>query len=226
LDNLLSEETETKPQGRVARKQQRKREALVEAGYKVMSERGIDSATMQEIAELADVGAGTVYSYFKSKDDLAIAVMERLMHDLALRIEAVTNTFTDPAQVYAFGVRCVIEAATTDMRWKQLLYRSEVIADAMHRRMGPFAIRDLENATKAGRFKVKDASLTFKMAAHAIVGSCLAINHDEFLPDAIEEIVVRTLCMTGIGEAEAIDLATRERPPLPIEGSVSNRKKK
>jgi AcrR family transcriptional regulator len=226
LDNLLSEDTETKPQGRVARKQQRKREALVEAGYKVMSERGIDSATMQEIAELADVGAGTVYSYFKSKDDLAIAVMERLMHDLALRIEAVTNTFTDPAQVYAFGVRCVIEAATTDMRWKQLLYRSEVIADAMHRRMGPFAIRDLENATKAGRFKVKDASLTFKMAAHAIVGSCLAINHDEFPPNAIEEIVVRTLCMTGIGEAEAIDLATRERPPLPIEGSVSNRKKK
>jgi AcrR family transcriptional regulator len=223
---LLSEVTKTEPQGRVARKQQRKREALVEAGYKVMSERGIDSATMQEIAELADVGAGTVYSYFKSKDDLAIAVMERLMHDLALRIEAVTNTFTDPAQVYAFGVRCVIEAATTDIRWKQLLYRSEVIADAMHRRMGPFAIRDLENATKAGRFKVKNASLTFKMAAHAIVGSCLAIAHDEYPPNAIEEIVVRTLCMTGIGEAEAIDLATRERPPLPIEGSVSNRKKK
>jgi AcrR family transcriptional regulator len=223
---LLSEEVETKPQGRVARKQQRKREALVAAGYKVMSERGIDSATMQEIAELADVGAGTVYSYFKSKDDLAIAVMERLMHDLALRIEAVTNSFTDPAQVYAFGVRCVIEAATNDFRWKQLLYRSEVIADAMHRRMGPFAIRDLENATKAGRFKVKDASLTFKMAAHAIVGACLAIAHDEFPPDAIEEIVVRTLCMTGIGEAEAVDLARRERPPLPIEGSVSNRKKK
>jgi AcrR family transcriptional regulator len=223
---LLSEDIETKPQGRVARKQQRKREALVEAGYKVMSERGIDSATMQEIAELADVGAGTVYSYFKSKDDLAIAVLERLMHDLALRIEAVTDNFSDPAQVYAFGIRTVIETATTDRRWKQLLYRSEVIADAMHRRMGPFAIRDLENATKAGRFKVKDASLTFKMATHAIVGSCLAINHDEFPPSAIEEIVVRTLCMTGIGEAEAIELATRERPPLPIEGSVSNRKKK
>jgi AcrR family transcriptional regulator len=222
--NLLSEEVETKPQGRVARKQQRKREALVEAGYKVMSERGIDSATMQEIAELADVGAGTVYSYFKSKDDLAIAVMERLMHDLALRIEAVTNTFTDPAQVYAFGVRAVVEAATNDMRWKQLLYRSEVIADAMHRRMGPFAIRDLEKATKAGRFKVKDASLNFKMAAHAIVGACLAITNEEFPPQSVEDIVVSVLCMTGIGEAEAIELANRERPPLPTEGSITNRK--
>jgi AcrR family transcriptional regulator len=214
------------PIGRVARSQARKREALVQAGYKVMSKKGIDQATMQEIAELADVGAGTVYSYFKSKDDLAIAVMERLMYDLALRIETVTNTFTDPAQVYAFGVRAVIEAATTDIRWKQLLYRSEVIADAMHRRMGPFAIRDLEKATKAGRFKVANASLTFKMASHAIVGACLAITHGDFQPDAVEDIVVRVLCMTGIGEAEAIELANRERPPLPLEGSIFNRKTK
>jgi AcrR family transcriptional regulator len=214
------------PKGRVARSQERKREALVQAGYKVMSKKGIDQATMQEIADLADVGAGTVYSYFKSKDDLAIAVMERLMYDLALRIEAVTNTFTDPAQVYAFGIRTVIEAATTDIRWKQLLYRSEVIADAMHRRMGPFAIRDLENATMAGRFKVKDASLTFKMAAHAIVGSCLSITQGDFLPEAVEDVVVCVLCMTGIGEAEAIELANRKRPPLPLEGSITNRKVK
>lgn len=214
------------PKGRVARSQERKREALVQAGYKVMSKKGIDQATMQEIAELADVGAGTVYSYFKSKDDLAIAVMERLMHDLALRIESVTNVFTDPAQVYAFGVRMVVEAATSDMRWKQLLYRSEVIAEAMHRQMGPFAIRDLEKATKAGRFKVKDASLTFKMAAHAIVGACLSITQGGFSAAAAEEIVVRILCMTGIGEAEAIDLANRERPPLPLEGSISTRKLK
>jgi AcrR family transcriptional regulator len=215
---------EARPKGRVARSQERKREALVAAGYKVMSKKGIDQATMQEIADLADVGAGTVYSYFKSKDELAIAVMERLMYDLALRIEAVTNSFADPAQVYAFGVRAVVEAATNDIRWSQLLYRSEVIADAMHRRMGPFAIRDLEKATKAGRFRVKDASLTFKMAAHAIVGACLSITKGDFSASAVEEIIVRILCMTGIGEAEAIELASRERPPLPLEGSIANRK--
>jgi AcrR family transcriptional regulator len=222
---LASAKTDSSPpKGRVARSQERKREALVLAGYKVMSKKGIDQATMQEIAELADVGAGTVYSYFKSKDDLAIAVMERLMYDLALRIEAVTNTFTDPAQVYAFGVRTVIEAATNDIRWKQLLYRSEVIADAMHRRMGPFAVRDLEKATKAGRFKVTNASLTFKMAAHAIVGACLAISHGDFPLETVEDIVVLVLCMTGIGEAEAMELAKRERPPLPLEGSIPKRK--
>ena len=105
-----------------------------------------------KIAERADVGAGTVYNYFKSKDDLAIAVLETLMHDLAVRIEQVTNTFADPAQVYAFGIRSVLDTATSDVRWAQMLNRSEVIADAMFRVIGPFAIRDLRLASQAGRF--------------------------------------------------------------------------
>ncbi|MGB8818762.1 MAG: TetR/AcrR family transcriptional regulator [Rhizobiaceae bacterium] len=211
------QEQNSLPKGRVALRQERNREALVQAGYTVISEKGIDSATMQEIAQLADVGAGTVYSYFKSKDELAISVMERVMHNLALRIEQVTNTFSDPAQVYAFGVRTVMDHATGDMRWKQLLNRPEVIADAMFRCLGPFAIRDLETATRAGRFKVADAALTWKMATFAIVGVSIAVTQDQMSQSLIRETVVRLLCMTGIGEAEAIELAARARPALPAE---------
>ena len=209
--------TSAKAVGRVAKRQHRNRQALLDAGYQVMSEKGIDAATMQEIANRADVGSGTIYSYFASKDDLAIAVMEEVMHNLAVRIEEVTNTFEDPAQVYAFGVRTVMEAATGDLRWKQLLNRPDVISDAMFRCMGPFAIRDLENATKAGRFKVADAKLTFKMATYAMIGVSLAVTRSEITHPVIHETVIRLLCMTGIGEAQAIDLANRPRPALRAE---------
>ena len=140
------------PKGRVAQRQARNRGALIEAGYRVMSQKGVDAATMQEIAELADVGAGTVNSYFRSKEELAGCVMERVMRNLALRIESVTDTFADPAQVCAFGARCVREAAT------------------------------------------------------GALGACV-----------IDETVVRLLCMTGVGEAEARELANRPRPALPPE---------
>ena len=203
--------------GRVALRQERNREALVRAGYIVMSEKGIDAATMQEIAELADVGAGTVYSYFKSKDELAVSVIEWVMHDLALRIEQVTNTFSDPAQVYAYGVRTVIEAATADLRWRQLLNRPEVIAEAMFRCHGPFAIRDLENAARAGRFTLSDARLTFKLACYAMVGISLAIAQGEMPTSMIEPAVVRLLCMAGLSEEDALALARRPRPSLPPE---------
>jgi AcrR family transcriptional regulator len=202
------------PKGRVARRREKNREALLRAAAVVMSERGVDGATMLEIAERADVGAGTVYTYFKSKDELAIAVLEEMMHSLALRIEETTKGFTDPAQVYAFGVRTVLETATADVRWKQLLSRSEVIADALFRRMGPFAIRDLRRASDAGRFQISNPELIWRMTTHAIVGISLAITTGAVSQAATDQIVVRLLCMTGIGADAALELAMRPRPAL------------
>lgn len=201
-------------EGRVARRQTRNRIALLEAGEEVMSEKGIDAATMQEIAERADVGAGTVYNYFKSKDDLAVAVLENIMERLAERIEDVTDTFSDSAQVYAFGIRKVIETATGDVRWKQLLHRSEVMADALYRRMGPYPMRDMHLATEAGRFNVSDPALVWRLTSHAIVGFALDITKSGLPSSSIDEAVIRLLCMTGIPIEDATELAARPCPPL------------
>lgn len=202
------------PLGRVARRRQKSREALLRAASVVMSEKGLDGATMLEIAELADVGAGTIYNYFRSKDELAIAVLEEMMHSLALRIEDTTEGFADPAQVYAFGLRTVLRTATTDVRWKQLLSRSEVIADALFRRMGPFAIRDLRRASDAGRFDIADAELVWQLTTHAIVGVSLAMTSGALPMTATDQVIVRLLCMTGIGAEAATELAMRPNPAL------------
>jgi len=199
---------------RTDRRKRRNRQALIEAGYKVMAQKGIDAATMSEIADLADVGAGTVYNYFASKDELAMCVIEQAMDRLAQRIEAVTNSFTDPAQVYAFGIRTVMKAAITDRRWRSLLRRSEVIADAMYRVMGPYAIRDIRNAVAAGRYRVEDAELAWRQATHAIVGFGLAVCDKNIPPGKIDEAVVNLLGMVGLDRGEAWEIAKRPCPEL------------
>jgi len=211
---MNSEDPNAPPEGRVARRQRRNRDALIAAARDIMTEKGVEAATMLEIAERADVGAGTVYNYFKSKDELAIAVLETLMHDLALRIQEVTDTFEDPAQVYAFGIRTVLDTATNDVRWAQMLNRSEVIADAMFRMMGPFAIRDLRLASQAGRFEVSNAELVWRLTTHALIGASLAITTGQMPASASDQIIVRLLCMTGIGANAAVELASRPRPAL------------
>ena len=204
-------------ENRTDRRKRRNRQALIEAGYTVMAGKGIDAATMVEIAERADVGAGTVYNYFASKDELAMCVMEQVMDRLAQRIEAVTNKFSDPAQVYAFGIRNVMKAATTDQRWRWLLRRSEVIADAMYRIMGPYAIRDIRNAVAAGRYRVEDAELAWRQATHAIVGFSLAVCDRYVAPAKIDEAVVNLLGMVGVTRDEAWEIAKRPCPELPGE---------
>ena len=60
-----------------------KRTAIVEAAAQVFAEHGLARARMADIAEAADVGKGTVYEYFKSKEDLVHAVLE--LHDQKVR---------------------------------------------------------------------------------------------------------------------------------------------
>jgi AcrR family transcriptional regulator len=178
---------------------------------------------MTEIAELADVAAGTLYSYstsedyFTFKDELAMCVMDPVMDRLSQRIEAVTNTFIDPAQVYAFGIRNVMIAATTDQRWRWLLRRSEVIAGAMYRVMGPYAIRDIRNAVLAGRYRVEDPELAWRQAAHAIAGFSLAVCEKNVMPGKMDEAVVNLLGMVGVHRREAWEIARRPCPELPAE---------
>jgi AcrR family transcriptional regulator len=197
------------------RRKRLNREALIKAGYQIIAEKGIDASTMSEIAERADVGAGTAYNYFASKDDLVMAVMEKAMDQLAKRIETVTDTFSDPAEVYAFGIRTTMKVATTDLRWRWLLRRSEVIADAMFRVIGPYAIRDLRRAAAAGRLKFHDAELVYRLATHVIVGFCLAVCDGKIREGMIDETVVLLLNMAGLSRADAQEISLRPIPPLP-----------
>ncbi len=202
---------------RSERRKRLNREALLRAGYQIIAEKGIDAATMSEIADRADVGAGTAYNYFSSKDDLVMAVMEEAMDQLAQRIETVTNTFSDPAEVYAFGIRTTIRAATTDLRWRWLLRRSEVIAAAMFRVIGPYAIRDLRLAAAAGRFQFQDPELVYRLTTHVIVGFCLGVCDGKLPKSMTDETIILLLAMAGLSRTEAQEIIRRPSARVEID---------
>jgi AcrR family transcriptional regulator len=53
-----------------------KRERLVAAAAQLVHQQGIERTTLADIAAAADVPAGNVYYYFKTKDDVIAAVIE------------------------------------------------------------------------------------------------------------------------------------------------------
>ena len=55
---------------RKEREKLRKNQEIIEASIKVFSEKGFYEATMHDIANAVEMGVGTLYQYFKSKDDL------------------------------------------------------------------------------------------------------------------------------------------------------------
>jgi AcrR family transcriptional regulator len=60
---------------RRARKKAEVRSRIVTEAIRLFSERGIEAVTVDEIANAADVGKGTLYNYFRAKEDIVIAFM-------------------------------------------------------------------------------------------------------------------------------------------------------
>jgi TetR/AcrR family transcriptional regulator len=65
---------------RKEREREQRRIAIVDAAEKVFFVKGVDSATMDEIADVAELSKGTLYLYYKSKIELYLAVCEKGMH--------------------------------------------------------------------------------------------------------------------------------------------------
>ncbi|MEQ8459416.1 MAG: TetR/AcrR family transcriptional regulator [Sandaracinaceae bacterium] len=73
---------------RRAREKAERREAILDAAARVFGERGAAAATMEEVAEAAEVSKGTLYLYFQSKDDLSVALTHRPLDAVLERFAA------------------------------------------------------------------------------------------------------------------------------------------
>jgi AcrR family transcriptional regulator len=84
--------------GRRERSKQDKRRRIIEAATALFTERGYSAVTTQEIADAADIGAGTLFRYVDSKAELLILVMNerlRLGTDQGLALAAAGSSPTE-----------------------------------------------------------------------------------------------------------------------------------
>src|SRR3954466_3782130 len=75
-----------------------KRDAILRAAIDVFAERGYFNAQVADVARAAGVAAGTVYLYFRSKDDLLASIFERTMQQSFAEGRAALADISDPCE--------------------------------------------------------------------------------------------------------------------------------
>ncbi len=75
-----------------------KRERILDAAEHVFAEHGFFAARVSEIARRAGVADGTIYLYFKSKDDLLISLFESRMERVNDALAAAIAPLTTPTE--------------------------------------------------------------------------------------------------------------------------------
>ena len=91
-----------------------KRDAILRAATDVFAERGYFNAQVADVARAAGVAAGTVYLYFRSKDDLLVSIFEKTMREAIQEGRASVEPLKDPIERLAAIARVHLDRMGRD----------------------------------------------------------------------------------------------------------------
>ena len=78
-------------QERKEREKKRRRQQIMVAAKRVFSDKGFNRSTMEDIAQEAELSPGTLYLYFKNKEELYASLSLRILQYLLIRVEHVNE---------------------------------------------------------------------------------------------------------------------------------------
>jgi AcrR family transcriptional regulator len=198
---------------RTDRRRARTRSALVRAAQEFLAEDRTNVSVL-EITQAADVGLGSFYNHFETKEQLFQAALDQILEAHGELMDSVTQGIDDPAEVFARAFRLTGRLHRLLPAASQILVRSGPEVLFSDQGLGPRALRDIKAAKKAGRFSIGDPELALVAAAGAILtlGQLLHVQPKRNAGKAADELTADLLRMFGVGAEEAQEICRR---PLP-----------
>jgi TetR/AcrR family fatty acid metabolism transcriptional regulator len=90
------------------------RKAILDAAVKVIAQKGYYSARTAEIAREAGVAAGTIYNYFRNKDDLMISIFNERLGEMIDTLTTAMERMDNADEKIALIVTSVMRLCQTD----------------------------------------------------------------------------------------------------------------
>jgi AcrR family transcriptional regulator len=210
---------------RGAKRKRETRARLLDAAFRLMAARGRDGVTISEITETADVGLGSFYNHFASKEAIHDELIRTRFDLLADGVDEALAGLDDPAEMMAAAVRHVMRHAQREPVWSRFLVGEGLSADLLSRGFGLRLRRDIVRGMDSGRFRASDPLMGAIAAAGIVMAAVSAWLHsrgaggDDGEGDVLDALPERTahMLLLALGlpaeEARAIahqPLARRE----------------
>jgi AcrR family transcriptional regulator len=202
-----------KPLNRLERRKQRTRAALIKAAQGFIAA-GTVNVPVQDISQAADVGVGSFYNHFESKEQLFEAAINEVLDAHGALLDELTAPLDDPAEAFACSFRLTGRMfRRPDSRTVLNHGLALITAD---RGLAPRAKRDIAAAAAAGRFQAADPELAMAVAAGALLGlgQLLQDQPERNEAQATDLVTEDLLRLFGLSAEEAHELCSKPLPEL------------
>ncbi|MCP4680609.1 MAG: TetR/AcrR family transcriptional regulator [Deltaproteobacteria bacterium] len=156
-----------------SREKNDKREVILQAAWGLIRHYGYNKTTIDDIARHAGVGKGTVYLYFKSKDEIMLSLTDLTNQRITVELERISGKESPPADRLR---QCLLHRIMTlfDLVHKYP-HSEDVIAsmlpeiverlDRYVRRHGELLGEIIKEGCETGDFKVEDPAASGQLLA-------------------------------------------------------------
>ena len=205
------------PVSRLQRRKQRTRAALVKAAQAFIAD-GKLNVPVLEITQAADVGMGSFYNHFDSKEQLFEAAVTDVLDGHGAILDEFTASIDDPAETFATCFRLTGRLFRQRPQESQILLANGMSLLLSDRGLAPRALRDIVAGVAAGRFHVDDPELALAVAGGALLGLGNLLRAQPDRDDARDtDAVTRdVLVLFGMTADQAQEVCERELPDLAV----------
>jgi AcrR family transcriptional regulator len=200
---------------RLERRKQRTRAALIKAAQSFIAA-GKLNVPVQDISQAADVGVGSFYNHFESKEQLFQTAVNEVLDAHGALLDILTESVEDPAETFVRSFRLTGRLFRRRPENTRVVLSHGLGLLTSDRGLGPRAKRDIAAAAAAGRFQVADPELAMAVAAGALLGVGQLLQDQPERDDAqtTDQVAEDVLRLFGLSAEEAHELCQKPLPDL------------
>ena len=205
----------TQPVNRSDRRKARTRAALIRAAQTLIAQ-GRINVPILEITQAADVGLGTFYNHFETKEQLFDAAVEAVMDGFGELLDNLTADLEDPAEVFACSFRLTGRLNRREPELSRVLLSNVLQLLGSDSGLAPRARRDIAAAVDAGRFDVEDLDVAVTIAAGALLalGQLLHDQPERDVEQTTDRVTEDLLRMFGLPRRQAQRICSLPLPDM------------
>jgi AcrR family transcriptional regulator len=202
-------------ENRLERRKNQTRAALIGAAQAFIAA-GKLNVPVTEITEAADVGIGTFYNHFDSKEQLFRAAVSDALDAHGALLDKLTEAIDDPAETFARSYRFTGRLSRRQPDLGRLLVTVGMDLLSSDIGLAPRALRDINAAIQAGRFTIEDPELAVALAAATLsaVGQLLLDQPERDDAATTDHMAEHLLRIYGVAADEAHEISHRPLPDL------------
>lgn len=208
--------SEAHPIGRRDRRKAEARRRLLDAARQLIADGGVKGLRISDVTERADLGFGTFYTYFETKDALIEAVVAEAVTQLASTIGGAALEIADPAEAASVSYRRFLRFSVDEPQLARVLIELDRAGDIFESAINPWGRETLERGRVTGRFDISDIELGLTSVAAAALAAIRAILAGRLDPGPTTESSGAEMMLRAFGlEADAArSIAQKDLPPL------------